>query len=104
MSCPALLRLRGSAPAERRFDGIERMVKMARASPSPGVIMRPTDTAITPQRINLLKQIRDAKAGAPAKAPPLYMDDLNVFARLKLVRFDAQGNLALTEGAQRYLA
>jgi hypothetical protein len=66
--------------------------------------MRPTDTAITPQRVNLLKQIRDAKAGAQGKAPPLYMDDLNVFARLKLVRFDEHGDLTLTEGAQRYLA
>jgi hypothetical protein len=63
--------------------------------------MRPSDTAITPQRVNLLKQIRDAKAGA--KSAPLYLDDLNAFARLKLVRFDDQGNLTLTDGAQRYL-
>lgn len=65
--------------------------------------MRPSDTAITPQRLNLLKQIRDAKAGSHAKSAPLYLDDLNAFARLKLVRFDEQGNLTLTEGAQRYL-
>lgn len=65
--------------------------------------MRPSDTAITPQRLNLLKQIRDAKAGNHAKPAPLYLDDLNAFARLKLVRFDEQGNLTLTEGAQRYL-
>ena len=65
--------------------------------------MRPSDTAITPQRLNLLKQIRDAQADGPAKSAPLYLDDLNAFARLKLVRFDEQGNLSLTEGAQRYL-
>ena len=63
--------------------------------------MRPSDTAITPQRVNLLKQIRDTQAGT--KSAPLYLDDLNAFARLKLVRFDDQGNLTLTEGAQRYL-
>ncbi|MDB5975978.1 MAG: hypothetical protein JWR07_2738, partial [Nevskia sp.] len=28
--------------------------------------MRPSDTAITPQRLNLLRQIRDAKADSKA--------------------------------------
>ena len=65
--------------------------------------MRPADTAITPQRVHLLKQIRDANAGSHTKAAPLHMDDLNAFARLRLVRFDDQGNLTLTDGAQRYL-
>jgi hypothetical protein len=66
--------------------------------------MRPSDTAITPQRLNLLKQIRDAKAGGNEKSAPLYLDDLAVFARLKLVKFDASGNLMLTDGATRILA
>ena len=66
--------------------------------------MRPSDTAITPQRLNLLKQIRDAKAGGIVKAPSLYLDDLNAFARLKLVKFDENGDLALTDGATRILA
>jgi len=66
--------------------------------------MRPSDTAITPQRLNLLKQIRDAKAGGNEKSAPLYLDDLTVFARLKLVRFDESGNLTLTDGASRILA
>ena len=66
--------------------------------------MRPSDTAITPQRLNLLRQIRDAKAGGDVKTAPLYLDDLNAFARLKLVKFDESGNLALTEGATRILA
>jgi hypothetical protein len=65
--------------------------------------MRPSDTAITPQRLNLLRQIRDAKASGSPKSQPLYLDDLSAFARLKLVRFDEQGNLALTDGAARYL-
>ncbi len=66
--------------------------------------MRPSDTAITPQRLNLLKQIRDAKAGGNEKSAPLYLDDLTVFARLKLVKFDERGNLTLTDGATRILA
>ncbi|MDB5975697.1 MAG: hypothetical protein ACHQIO_10060 [Nevskiales bacterium] len=65
--------------------------------------MRPSDTAITPQRLNLLRQIRDAKADSKA-TPPLYLDDLNAFARLRLVQFDRDGNLALTESASRILA
>lgn len=65
--------------------------------------MRPSDTAITPQRLDLLKQIRDANAGS-VKLQPLYLDDLSAFARLKLVRFDEQGNLALTDGGARYLS
>ncbi|HZR36892.1 MAG TPA: hypothetical protein VFA75_16095 [Nevskia sp.] len=66
--------------------------------------MRPSDTAITPQRLNLLKQIRDAKAGGDVKSAPLYLDDLTVFARLKLIKFDERGNLTLTDGATRILA
>ncbi len=66
--------------------------------------MRPSDTAITPLRLKLLRQIRDAKAGSNANPPPLYLDDLNAFARLKLVHFDSEGNLKLTENASRILA
>jgi hypothetical protein len=66
--------------------------------------MRPSDTAITPQRLNLLRQIRDAKAGGNAKTAPLYLDDLSAFARLNLVKFDENGNLTLTDGATRILA
>lgn len=66
--------------------------------------MRPSDTAITPQRLNLLRQIRDAKAAGNIKSAPLYLDDLNAFARLKLVKFDESGNLTLTDGAARILA
>ena len=66
--------------------------------------MRPSDTAITPQRLNLLRQIRDAKANSNASPPPLYLDDLNAFARLKLVHFDRDGNLMLTESAARILS
>ena len=66
--------------------------------------MRPSDTAITPQRLNLLKQIRDAKAGGNAKPAPLYLDDLSAFARLKLVRFDENGELILTDCGTRILA
>ncbi|HWY26242.1 MAG TPA: hypothetical protein VNX47_15060 [Nevskia sp.] len=66
--------------------------------------MRPSDTAITPQRLNLLRQIRDAKADGNAKTAPLYLDDLSAFARLKLVKFDENGNLTLTDGATRILA
>jgi len=66
--------------------------------------MRPSDTAITPQRLNLLRQIRDAKANSSAKPSPLFLDDLNAFARLRLVHFDPEGNLLLTENAARILA
>ena len=66
--------------------------------------MRPSDTAITPQRLNLLRQIRDAKAKGNASPDPVYLDDLNAFARLKLVHFDRDGNLSLTENAARILA
>ncbi len=66
--------------------------------------MRPSDTAITPQRLSLLRQIRDAKANSSATPAPLYLDDLNAFARLKLVHFDRDGNLTLTENASRILA
>jgi hypothetical protein len=67
--------------------------------------MRPSDTAITPLRLKLLRQIRDAKAGSNANPPPpLYLDDLSAFARLKLVHFDGEGNLKLTENATRILA
>jgi hypothetical protein len=67
--------------------------------------MRPSDTAITPQRLKLLKQIRDAATGGNAKAEPtIYMDDLTAFARLKLVHFDRDGKLSLTEGGVRALA
>lgn len=66
--------------------------------------MRPSDTAITPQRLNLLRQIRDAKANGDTKSAPLYLDDLSAFARLKLVKFDDHGNLTLTDGASRILA
>ena len=66
--------------------------------------MRPSDTAITPQRLSLLRQIRDAKADSKATPSSLYLDDLNAFARLKLVHFDQEGNLALTENASRILA
>jgi hypothetical protein len=65
--------------------------------------MRPSDTAITPQRLKLLKQIRDANAGHSVKSTPVYLDDLNAFARLKLVHFDSDGNLMLTENAARIL-
>jgi hypothetical protein len=64
--------------------------------------MRPSDTAITPERLNLLRQIRDANAGS--KSEPLYMDDLTVFARLRLVHFDRDGKLSLTESGTRILA
>jgi hypothetical protein len=66
--------------------------------------MRPSDTAITPQRLNLLRQIRDAKANSSAKPSPLFLDDLSAFARLRLVHFDREGNLLLTENAARILA
>ena len=66
--------------------------------------MRPSDTAITPQRLNLLRQIRDAKANSGARLSPLFLDDLSAFARLKLVHFDRDGNLLLTENASRILA
>lgn len=65
--------------------------------------MRPSDTAITPERLNLLRQIRDANAGS-TKAEPLFMDDLTVFARLRLVHFDREGKLSLTESGTRILA
>jgi hypothetical protein len=64
--------------------------------------MRPTDTTITPRRLDMLRQIRDAHAGA--KSAPVYLDDLNAFARLKLVQFDRDGKLALTEQAARILS
>ena len=64
--------------------------------------MRPTDTTITPRRLDMLRQIRDAQASG--KSSPLYLDDLNCFARLKLVQFDREGNLALTEQASRILS
>jgi len=66
--------------------------------------MRPSDTAITPQRLNLLRQIRDAKANSNASPHPVYLDDLSAFARLKLVHFDRDGNLSLTDNAARILA
>jgi hypothetical protein len=66
--------------------------------------MRPSDTAITPQRLHLLRQIRDAKATNNTASVPLYLDDLSAFARLKLVHFDKEGNLSLTENASRILA
>jgi hypothetical protein len=65
--------------------------------------MRPSDTAMTPQRIKLLRQIRDANANSNANPPSLYLDDLSAFARLKLVHFDREGNLSLTENAARIL-
>ncbi|MDR3416162.1 MAG: hypothetical protein P4L83_08250 [Nevskia sp.] len=64
--------------------------------------MRPSDTAITPERLQLLKQIRDANAGSKTE-PDIYMDDLNVFARLRLVHFDREGRLSLTESGSRIL-
>jgi hypothetical protein len=66
--------------------------------------MRPSDTAITPARMNLLRRIRDANAGSIQQAEPLYMDDLTVFARLRLVRFDQEGKLGLTDRGTRVLA
>jgi hypothetical protein len=66
--------------------------------------MRPSDTAITPERLNLLRRIRDAHAGSIKQAEPLYMDDLTVFARLRLVHFDQHGRLELTERGTRVLA
>lgn len=66
--------------------------------------MRPSDTAMTPQRLNLLRQIRDAQADSAAKPAALYLDDLSAFARLKLVHFDRDGRLLLTESATRILA
>lgn len=66
--------------------------------------MRPSDTAITPERLNLLRRIRDAHAAGMKQAEPLYMDDLTVFARLRLVHFDRDGQLGLTERGTRVLA
>jgi len=66
--------------------------------------MRPSDTAITPERLQLLRQIRDTNAGGNVKAEPIYMDDLAAFARLKLIHFDREGRLSLTEGGVRILA
>jgi hypothetical protein len=66
--------------------------------------MRPSDTAITPERLNLLRRIRDANAAGMKQAEPLYMDDLTVFARLRLVHFDQDGKLGLTERGTRVLA
>ena len=65
--------------------------------------MRPSDTAMTPLRLKLLRQIRDAQTAKGTKTAPLYLDDLNAFARLKLVHFDGDGNLMLTENAARIL-
>jgi hypothetical protein len=66
--------------------------------------MRPSDTAITPERLNLLRRIRDANAAGMKQAEPLYMDDLTVFARLRLVHFDQDGKLGLTERGNRVLS
>lgn len=66
--------------------------------------MRPSDTAITPERLNLLRRIRDAHAAGNKQAEPLYMDDLTVFARLRLVHFDQDGQLGLTERGSRVLS
>jgi hypothetical protein len=66
--------------------------------------MRPSDTAITPERLNLLRRIRDANAAGLKQAEPLYMDDLTVFARLRLVHFDQDGKLGLTERGTRVLS
>jgi hypothetical protein len=66
--------------------------------------MRPSDTAITPERLNLLRRIRDANAAGMKQAEPLYMDDLTVFARLRLVHFDQDGKLGLTERGTRVLS
>lgn len=67
--------------------------------------MRPSDTAITPERLKLLRRIRDAhSAGDKQAEPPLYMDDLTVFARLRLVHFDQDGKLGLTERGTRVLS
>ena len=66
--------------------------------------MRPSDTAITPERLNLLRRIRDANAGGFKQAEPLYMDDLTVFARLRLVHFDQNGKLGPTDRGSRILA
>jgi hypothetical protein len=66
--------------------------------------MRPCDTAITPQRLSLLRQIRDASSGDNVKPPPLYLDDLSAFARLKMIKFDGEGKLVLTDHGARALA
>jgi hypothetical protein len=66
--------------------------------------MRPSDTAITPARLKLLREIRDATASDVKAEPRIYMDDLTAFARLKLVHFDRNGKLSLTEGGVRVLA
>lgn len=66
--------------------------------------MRPCDTAITPERLSLLRQIRDAAVSATVKAPAVYLDDLSAFARLKMVKFDAEGKLVLTDSGTRALA
>jgi hypothetical protein len=66
--------------------------------------MRPSDTAITPERLNLLRRIRDAHAAGSTQAEPLYMDDLTVFARLRLVHFDQNGHLGLTERGRGVLS
>jgi hypothetical protein len=66
--------------------------------------MRPCDTAITPERLSLLRQIRDAAIGASSKTPAVYLDDLSAFARLKMVKFDGEGKLVLTDSGTRALA
>jgi len=58
-------------------------------------MMKHTDPRPTSEQRKLLSQVEPSGSSAPLR--PLFLDEITALGRLRLVRFDSQGSLKLTD-------